>query len=130
MAFKCATTGRFAAAVGFHPSLVVNTFQQAPHNTSEEAFGRAVQCPLLALPAGNDDATVKPGGVFLELVRERFPASRSVEFPEMQHGWVSRGTEPDCVAVQKCSQEAVSEAQRSALEEAAAFLRRALAADA
>lgn len=128
LSFKCSTTGRFSAGVGFHPSLLVNKLQCSPHRIDDESMARAVNCPLLMLPAKNDEATLKPGGLFASLVAEKHPSSRSVVFDKMLHGWVSRGTEPDAVMAQSASPEAVAEAQQAAVAEAVVFFRAHLVA--
>lgn len=127
LAYKCSTTGEFDAAAGFHPSLLVNMLQQSPHNDDEEAFARAIRCPLLSLPASNDEKSLKPGGAFIELVKKRHPASRAKEYAEMLHGWVNRGTEPDAVITQDSAPDAVAEAQQAAVLDAVTFFRGILA---
>eukprot|EP00929_Paragymnodinium_shiwhaense_P010814 TRINITY_DN115799_c0_g1_i1.p1 TRINITY_DN115799_c0_g1~~TRINITY_DN115799_c0_g1_i1.p1 ORF type:complete len:287 (-),score=23.54 TRINITY_DN115799_c0_g1_i1:258-1118(-) len=125
--FKCSTTGRFAGGVGFHPSLRVNGIQRGPHGDNDETMADKITCPLLLLPAGNDEDSLKPGGVFFRKVHERHPQSRSIEYKEMLHGWVSRGTEPDAVLSQQASSSSVVEAQTTAKNEAASFLSELLA---
>lgn len=43
------------------------------------------------MPAGNDPPTYLPEGEIYEIVKANSPASQSVPFPEMNHGWSSRG---------------------------------------
>merc|ERR1712224_871393 len=112
-----------AGGVGFHPSLDVSKVQCGPHNISQGDLGRSIKCPLLLLPAGNDDASLKPGGKFFGIVKEAHPLSNSIEYAQMKHGWVSRGTEVDAVIGQSEDDETVAAAQRKAVEDASAFLR-------
>lgn len=128
LVLKGSTTGRLAAGVGIHPSLKPSKLQCSPHNIDDESLARSLKCPVLLLPAGNDEATLKPGGAFLSAAQETQPASNSIEYAEMLHGWCSRGTQQgvDCVNLQTCSQGALAEAQASAVREAAAFLNTAL----
>lgn len=121
-AFKGCTSGLFSAGVGFHPSLAVSKLQCHPHNIDDETLARSLKCPILMLPAGNDDHTLKPGGEFATVAAEVQPLCRSIEYKEMKHGWVNRGTEPDCVVEQVCSADTVASAQASAQREAANFL--------
>ncbi|CAJ1450974.1 unnamed protein product, partial [Effrenium voratum] len=54
---KACTTGFFSAGVGFHPSPIVATLQCQPHNQKMPDLAKEVKCPLLMVPADNDDAT-------------------------------------------------------------------------
>lgn len=121
LAVKGSALGAFRASVGFHPSLVVGRLQCSPHGQGHADLAREVKCPQMMLPAGNDDAAVKPNGEFMTLVTAAFPSSRSVCFDQMLHGWVNRGAE-DPMVPQAAGGESVSEAQASALKLAAEFL--------
>lgn len=89
--------------VGFHPSL---KFEDVAfyRNQVEMAKSAAGNVPLLYLVAGNDADNIKPpkgeiakvisdsGNIHCEgreTNRDQLP--RCVEFPDMMHGWVSRG---------------------------------------
>lgn len=121
LAVKGSALGAFRASVGFHPSLVVGRLQFSPHGQGHADLAREVKCPQMMLPAGNDDAAVKPNGEFMTLVTAAFPSSRSECFDQMLHGWVNRGAE-DPMVPQAAGGESVSEAQASALKLAAEFL--------
>ena len=77
------------AIAGPHPSLHVEGF----------AFGRdtldlvkAIKCPTLLLPAGNDPPEFQEDGEASNYLREAFPnKSKVVAFPQMKHGWTARG---------------------------------------
>ena len=62
LAVKGSALGAFRASVGFHPSLVVGRLQCSPHGQGHADLAREVKCPQMMLPAGNDDAAVKPNG--------------------------------------------------------------------
>ena len=56
----------------------------------EEDLAKAVKCPQLLCPAGNDPLNVKPNGALVNIINAGYEC-KSVEFPEMTHGWVIRG---------------------------------------
>mmetsp|Transcript_12644 Transcript_12644/g.25685 ORF Transcript_12644/g.25685 Transcript_12644/m.25685 type:complete len:177 (+) Transcript_12644:528-1058(+) len=89
--------------VGFHPSLKLEDVA-FNRNQVEMAKLAAGYVPLLYLVAGNDAENIKPSeGEIAKVVsdsgnircegretnREQLP--RCAEFPDMMHGWVSRG---------------------------------------
>lgn len=52
----------------------------------------SAQCPMLMLPAGNDPDIYDPEkGTFMAALKEKQPASHSITFPDMLHGWSIRG---------------------------------------
>ena len=68
-----------------------------------------VKCPILLMPAGNDPPIYRTGGDVLETLKSNNSKSNFIDFPNMQHGWVSRGdvSDPDTKeAVQKALTEA------------------------
>ena len=65
--------------IGFHP---------AGHGWDADSI---TMRPLLLAPAGDDPAKLHPGGKIAQLLVERFGASTVVPFPEMLHGWMTRG---------------------------------------
>lgn len=69
---------RLTTGVGFHPS----------HRGWDAAD---VAYPLLLAPAGDDQATVQPGGKIAQPLIDRFGAAANVPFPDMRHGWMTRG---------------------------------------
>lgn len=69
---------RITGGIGFHPS----------HRGWDAAN---VAFPLLLAPAGDDPATVKLGGKLAQPLVERFGTTSNMEFPEMRHGWMTRG---------------------------------------
>lgn len=90
-AFRAAEVPRLRCVVGPHPSLANGwkLYGEGP----EETLCAAVTCPVLLMPAGNDPAAVKPGGAQFAVL-QALPFGdkcRSIEFPEMIHGWVCRG---------------------------------------
>jgi len=82
--FHQATTGKISAHVSAHPSFSGGEF-------GLENLVKAVQSPIMMLPAGNDPDYVKEGGnieQWLEFVDQKVEV---FEFPDMYHGWVPRG---------------------------------------
>merc|ERR1711879_493596 len=86
-------------------------------------FAGKTQCPVLSLPASNDEEALKPGGQFMRAVQEKQPGSRSREFTRMLHGWVCRGVESDAVIQQTAAASVVAEDQQMAVNEAATFFK-------
>jgi len=117
---KASTLGAFRGVVGFHPSLLVGKLQYSPHGQNEEDLAKEVRCPQLMIPASNDDNHVKPGGGFMSIVTAAHPASKSVVYENMVHGWMTRGAD-DKMIPQKEGVETVMESQASALKLAAEF---------
>ena len=60
-------------------------------NEVEEDRLKAVKCPQLLLPAGNDSDTVKTDGLAQKVLGK--DKCDVIEFPDMVHGWSVRG---DC----------------------------------
>lgn len=82
-AYSCGVS--FACGVGAHPS----TRLEGMFGGDEQAMMEKVAMPLLLLPAGGDPDNLKEGGPIAEAVKKQ--GGLSVTFPEMAHGWVSRG---------------------------------------
>jgi len=85
--FHQATTGKISAHVAAHPSLSAEEFK----GFGLEALVKAVQSPIMMLPAGNDPDNVKKGGdveQWMEFIGQKVEV---FEFPDMYHGWVPRG---------------------------------------
>ena len=74
----------FQCGASAHPSTKI---ERSVFKGDEEALARAVKMPLLLLPAGNDPPELKEAGAVAQALQQ----GRSVEFPEMKHGWVTRG---------------------------------------
>lgn len=120
LAVKASSTGLFRGVVGFHPSLIVGRLQCSPHSQGGADLANAARCPHLMLPASNDDAAVKPGGEFMNLVTAAYPSSRSVCYENMVHGWMTRAVD-DPVIPQPAGVETVRESHASAVKLAADF---------
>lgn len=75
-----------SCGVGLHPS---TGLEERAFGGSELEMVGAVQMPILLLPAGNDPAALKPGGSVVAALSGR--GGGSYEYPDMQHGWVTRG---------------------------------------
>lgn len=74
-------------AIG-HPS--VHLEQYAWQKDIQALFDR-VQKPLLMLPAKGDPDGYREQGSYHLSVQARFPTSRTVDFPEEEHGFIPRG---------------------------------------
>ena len=86
--FKLSATGKIQAGAGCHPSIKVGPLL---FGEVEEDLAKAVKCPQLLCPAGNDPDNVKPNGALVDIVNGAGYECKSVEFPDMAHGWVIRG---------------------------------------
>jgi len=115
----------FRCAVGFHPSIKI---ESVVFGGDQEAITKkaADNAPILLCVAGNDLDNLKPsqGGALANIIAKSKTkdtgdndkaAPRCVEFPEMMHGWVSRGD---------TSIEKVKEDAEAALNLSVDFLRR------
>ena len=109
----------FSCGVGIHPSFNVSKMYGG---TEEQVAADVGSSPILLLPAGNDSASVKPGGGSAGiLAKARGVAEECVSrpFEDMVHGWMTRGDEKDPV---------VARDQRRTMELCAAFLEENMAA--
>ena len=93
VAFLASQTGLFSCGVGAHSSIKAFNF----NGSNEVEAALAVTCPQMLLQAGNDPDNTKPGGEVETALRSLpFGASCVVkEFPEMTHGWMTRGSLSD-----------------------------------
>lgn len=93
MIFNVAKTeGAIACGVSFHPSLKVNFH----FGGTEEDMAQGVTCPQLLLPAGNDTDAVREGGSVMAILQQSSHESvhrhsHAHSFPDMLHGYASRG---------------------------------------
>ena len=95
--------------VGAHPSL---KNESNCGFGSDEALAARVRMPVLLLSGGDDPENVQPGGAVTRALAAS--GGRTSAFPEMSHGWVTRGDLSDA--------EVVTEVER-ALTETIEFLR-------
>jgi hypothetical protein len=96
-------------AIG-HPSVHLEHF--AWQKDIQALFDR-VQKPLLMLPAKGDPDGYREEGSYYLSVKSRFPTSRTVDFPEDEHGFITRGD---------ISQPATKASVDKALEEIVVFV--------
>mmetsp|Transcript_23918 Transcript_23918/g.54669 ORF Transcript_23918/g.54669 Transcript_23918/m.54669 type:complete len:246 (+) Transcript_23918:65-802(+) len=75
----------FACGVGPHPS----TRLEGMFGRDEQAMMDKVTMPVLIMPAGNDPDNLKEGGDLAKSLETK--GGRTITFPDMAHGWVSRG---------------------------------------
>ena len=59
------------------------------HRVEEEELAARVTMPVLLLSAGDDPANVQEHGAATPALASR--GGRTISFPEMKHGWVTRG---------------------------------------
>lgn len=76
------------AAVALHPSFGI---ERMAFGGDDVGLMQGISCPFLLLPAGNDAYYTKPGSVLLLAA----PKGRSILFPDMSHGWSTRGDRGD-----------------------------------
>lgn len=70
-----------------HPSMGL----EGKHGGTILEIAKKIHIPVLFCPAGNDDATYSPGGEVFEAVKANAPSSSSTPFPDMTHGFFTRG---------------------------------------
>lgn len=71
-----------------HPSLSIEqrVFDRNPTDLVDR-----IQGPVLFMPAGNDQVEYRAHGAWYQSLHARVPATETLDFPEMMHGWVPRG---------------------------------------
>ena len=105
-AFQDGASVFYNAAVAFHPSFKVERF----------AFGgddiklmQGISSPLLLMPGSNDPDYTKPDSSEFQVLLKH--ESKSIEFPDVLHGWMTRGDRTDPKI-----ERAITEALRQALD--------------
>ena len=83
----CAS-GEFSAGCSAHPS---HTKLCSLAGENEAEVVGAVNCPQLLLPTQGDPDAVQPGGSNEAIITAKGLLCSVVAFPEMQHGFLSRG---------------------------------------
>ena len=86
--WELSATGKLKAGAACHPSLAVGKML---FDKEVSDIAAAVKCPQLLLPASNDPSDLKEGGETVQVVRDLGLECKTIEYPEMQHGWVIRG---------------------------------------
>jgi len=91
MVLRLSSYGEFRAGASFHPAtsyVVENLLQEKLYAVLDE-----VQCPQLVLTAGEDSPNEKPGGLASKVwgVMPFGPQCELRVYPDMQHGWTTRG---------------------------------------
>jgi len=89
-----ASEGKLHAIVNLHPSHTnITKFQ----GENAEALLKEIRCPVLQCPAGQDPADNQPGGSDEKILKASAGEGNVIikPFPEMQHGWASRGDRND-----------------------------------
>ena len=92
-----------SCGVGVHSALrIFNS-----HCSNEATAASAVKCPQMLLQAGNDPENTKPGGEVHKVLLSLPVGPECVvrEFPDVSHGWVTRGNLEDGVVAEnvKCA---------------------------
>lgn len=77
-------------AVGLHPSFKI---EKIGFHGDDVKLMQQIKCPLLLLPAANDAEYTKPHSD--ELVEIVGRGGKSIVFPDMVHGWTTRGDMSD-----------------------------------
>jgi len=75
----------FKAGVSMHPS---HSPISGLVGEEEKDLLDPIRCHQLFMPAGQDHANVKPGGLGAKILGNKLEI---VEYPEMAHGWTTRG---------------------------------------
>ena len=78
------------AAVAFHPSFRV---EQVAFGGDPVQLMQGISCPLLLLPGSNDPDYTKPESAEFQALTKN--GSKSIPFPDMIHGWMTRGDRSD-----------------------------------
>ena len=75
----------FKGGVSFHPS---HSPIAGMLSESEEEILKNVKCPQMFMPADGDHPNTYPGGLGKNILND---ALEIVPFPDMKHGWTTRG---------------------------------------
>lgn len=78
--------------VGAHPSIKLEEFA-FKSSISEMCEAVPADCKVLLLSASNDPENVHAGGKYAEIFEGK--GGKAVSFPDMAHGWLSRGDVED-----------------------------------
>jgi len=86
--FHASSSDKIHAGVSAHPSVRVAGML----GENELDLSKAIKCPQLIMPAGNDPDNVKKGGAHIEELKKKSFGDKCevVEFAQ-NHGWVPRG---------------------------------------
>eukprot|EP00211_Chloroparvula_japonica_P015036 CAMPEP_0119119724 /NCGR_PEP_ID=MMETSP1310-20130426/1087_1 /TAXON_ID=464262 /ORGANISM="Genus nov. species nov., Strain RCC2339" /LENGTH=253 /DNA_ID=CAMNT_0007109171 /DNA_START=78 /DNA_END=836 /DNA_ORIENTATION=- len=76
-----------ACGVNCHPSVRIEGF----FGSNEVALAKKVRAPQILFPAGNDPDNVKEGGEVLKALESAGVAAETHVFPDMVHGFMTRG---------------------------------------
>jgi len=101
-----------SCGVGLHPSTHV---ENSVFERDEDKMLQEILSPMLLLPAGNDKPNLKKGHPNVTYLESK--GGESIEYPEMVHGWVSRGD---------LKKENVKRDNKDALEKTTSFLEKTL----
>jgi len=76
--------------VNCHPSVRI---EEMAFKRSQNELCESIKCPMAVFPAGNDPENCKQGGDFQKILEKKDFGKDClfVDFPEMEHGWASRG---------------------------------------
>lgn len=89
MVVRQGSYSEFKAGVSMHPS---HSPISGLLGEEEKDLLTPIKCHQLFMPAGNDHANVKPGGLGAEVLGDKLEI---LEFPDMAHGWTTRGDVSD-----------------------------------
>lgn len=99
--FKASAAGfPLKAGAGAHPSIRLEEY----HGSTPKKLSELVNCPMMIASARNDPPNVQEGGTVEQILKARFPQSFIKSFPDVDHGWVSRGNLEDPVISQSVSE--------------------------
>ncbi|CAJ1946366.1 unnamed protein product [Cylindrotheca closterium] len=96
----------YNAAVAFHPSFKV---ERLAFGGDDIKLMQGISSPLLLMPGSNDAEYTMPGSSEFQVLLKN--GSKSIEFPEVLHGWMTRGDRTDTKI-----DRAITEALRQALD--------------
>lgn len=86
--FHLSSEQKINAGVCCHPSTRV---AQILYNEVELELAKSVKTPMLLCTAKNDPENLKSGGAVVNEIINSGNSCETVEFPDMNHGWVPRG---------------------------------------
>ena len=87
----------FKCGLGFHPSIKIEDMHDGDQVSMAKTASK--KAPMFYCVAGNDPDNIKPGGEVAQIISSskhnveelKRQQPKCIEFPDMIHGWVSRG---------------------------------------
>jgi dienelactone hydrolase len=96
ISFKASAAGYpIQVIIGAHPSIRLEEY----HGRTSEQLAEMIKCPIMLASGRNDPPNVQENGIIEQILKRKYPISKIESFPEVDHGWVTRGSLDDPIIV-------------------------------